>query len=86
MATHMSPTFKVKNAQLVGVGQLWPHKYHLDDKRQVLMCESDGPCEMRGIEDGHHIRTSLIESISDDKTVVTTMNSIYEVKNWIPTI
>lgn len=83
MAGPLSPTFKVKNAQLVSIGYVWPHKYKTDDPRQVLICQSDGPCELRSCPDGREIRTSLVESISEDKTVVTTMNSIYEVSSWI---
>lgn len=82
MAGPLSPTFKVRDAQLVSVHNLWPHRYPESDPRQCLVCKSDGPCELRGIPDGHPIRTSLVESINEDKTVVLTLNSIYEVSSW----
>lgn len=76
-------TFKVRNAKLVRVADMWP-KYEGTEQgdRNVLVCVSDGMCPIRGIPDNWPIRTSMIEKISEDRTKVETMNSIYEISSW----
>lgn len=75
-------SYKVKNARLVYVHVLWPHKYTATCKQQCLVCHSDGDDDSRGIEDGHPVRTSLVVSVSEDGTTVETLNSIYHVSSW----
>lgn len=77
------PIFKVRNAKLIRVGDLWPHLEHTEKAdRMVMYCQADEKSTLRDTEPGDPLRTSLIESISEDRTKVETMNSIYEVSNW----
>ncbi len=80
----MKPTYKVKNAQIVKVMHHWPHLKDTENAhRLVMICQSDGPCDERYLKDGHEIRTSLIENIRENGTKVETVNSIYEVSNYV---
>lgn len=78
------PAYRVKDAKLIKVKDYWPQYANSEHaERQVLLCYSDGACLERGLKDGHEIRTSLIETVSEDKTVVETLNSKYLVSSWL---
>lgn len=74
----MKPVFQVREPVFYTVAEYWPNKVNDPDKdRKIMVCKVHGKCDKRGLEDGHVIRTSMINSISDDGKTVETLNSTY---------